>query len=393
MKKLVVTPHKYQKIYDQILARIESGELVPGTRLSGVRALGDQYGCSYHTVRHAFEALAEQGYVKLKSGSGTFVTERAGDLRKSSVPAEKVLRTTDNIGVLLPLRRWGHYVTSLIDHLHDSAEEKKIKLNIRTVKDIDITSASLASEFLEQGCCAIIMPWIGEDQNLNSFRDFASASELPMVIPNPVQGLEANCYRDPHVDMEIHQSGTYLQCRYFQEIGYSNIALLGPAAETAEYFERKLHQYSHWIDRENLPHLIGLVDGSRKDYDRIIKRWSSMKGELAVIAYHDEMALDFMTACQRMGVSVPADFAVLGHNNNPNGLRSEPPLSTMLCPYSYIADGMIAHAIALSRGSSAQLTGKEPQAFYIRESCGGRQRFGKQVDKKVATLLADFNSN
>ncbi len=390
MKALEATPHKYQEICDQILGRIESGELVPGTRLPGVRALGEQYGCNYHTVRHAFETLAELGYVELKRGSGTFVTERAGDFKKRKVSADKVLRTTDKIGVLLPLRRWGHYVTSLIDQLHHSAEAQKIKLNIRTVTEIDINSAGLAREFLEQDCCSIILPWIGEDQNLGNLHDFVRASELPVVTPNPVHGLEANCYRDPHVDLDTYHSGTFLQCRYFQELGFKNIALLGPSAETAEYFERKLLQYSRWIDRENLPNLIGLVDESRKDYDRIIERWSPMKGDLAVIAYHDEMALDFMDACGRNEISVPSDFAVLGHNNNPNGLRADPPLSTMLCPYDYIADGMIAHALALTRSSSAQLGGQEPQAFYIRESCGGRLRLGNRIDEVVASLLDDF---
>ena len=387
---LETVPHKYQEICDQILTRIESGELLPGMRLPGVRALGEQYGCNYHTVRHAFETLAEQGYVELKRGSGTFITERVIDLKKHKISAEKVLRTTDKIGVLLPLRRWGHYVTSLIDQLHHSAEEQGIKLNIRTVTEIDINSASLAREFLEQDCCSIILPWIGEDQNLGNLHDFVRASELPVVTPNPVHGLEPNCYRDPHVDLDTYHSGTYLQCHYFQEMGFKNIALLGPSAETAEYFERKLLQYSRWIDRENLPNLIGLVDESRQGYDRIIKRWAPMKGELAVIAYHDEMALDFMDACDRNGISVPSDFAVLGHNNNPSGLRSVPSLSTMLCPYDYIVDGMIAHAIALTRGSSAQLGGQEPQAFYIRESCGGRLRFGDKIDKMVSDLLADF---
>lgn len=88
MKELDTTPHKYQEICDNILARIESGELEPGTRLPGVRALGEQYGCNYHTVRHAFETLAEQGYVELKRGSGTFVTERATDFKKRKVSTE-----------------------------------------------------------------------------------------------------------------------------------------------------------------------------------------------------------------------------------------------------------------------------------------------------------------
>ncbi|MBN2684764.1 MAG: GntR family transcriptional regulator [Pontiellaceae bacterium] len=390
MKVMETVPHKYQEICDNILARIERGELEQGMRLPGVRALGEKYGCNYHTVRHAFEALAEQGYVELRQGSGTFVTERAGDFQQRKVAAEKVLRTTDKIGVLLPMKHWGYYVTSLIDQLHHSAEAKKIILNIRTVTEIDINSAKLAHEFMEQGCCSIILPWLGEGQNLGDLHDFVRASVLPVVTPNPVHGLEDNCYRNPGVDLDTSRSETYLQCRYFQELGFENIALLGPSAETAEFFERKLLQYCRWIDRENLPNLIGLIDGSRNDYDRIIRRWSKMRGALAVIAYHDEMAMEFMDACHRKGFVVPDDFAVLGHNNNPNGLRADPPLSTMLCPYECIADGMLVHALALSGGRSAQLSGQEPQAFYIRQSCGGRARLGDgAVDALIAGLLKE----
>lgn len=390
MKNLDATPHKYQEICDNILARIESGELPSGTRLPGVRALGEQYECNYHTVRHAFETLAEQGYVELKRGSGTFVTDRASDFKMRKVSAVKVLRTTDKLGVLLPLKQWGHYVTSLIDQLHHSAEEQEIKLNIRTVTEIDINSASLAREFINQDCCAVILPWIGEDQNPADLHDFIRASELPVVLGNPVHGLEANCYRDPKIDLDTSHSGTYLQCRYFQELGYKNIALLGPDTEGAEYFQRKLLQYSRWCDRVNFPNLIGMVDRTPKDYQRILKRWTPYKGKIGVIAYHDEIAIEFMEVCDSKGFSIPADFAVLGHNNNPNGLRSNPPLSTMLCPYDYISNGLLAHAIALSKGSTAQLSGQEPQAFYIRESCGGRLKFGNDIDDTVAALLGDF---
>jgi DNA-binding LacI/PurR family transcriptional regulator len=389
---LDTSPHKYQEICDQILSRIESGELVPGTRLPGVRALGEQYGCNYHTVRHAFETLAEQGYVELKRGSGTFVTERAGDFKKRKVSADKVLKTTDKIGVLLPLKQWGHYVTSLIDQLHHTAEEMGMKLNIRTVTEIDINSASLAREFLEQDCCAIILPWIGEDQHPAGLHDFIRASELPVVLANPAHGLEDCCYWDPRVETDARHSDTYMQCNYFRKLGYGKIALLGPDTEGAEYFQRKLLQYSRWCDREDLPNLIGMVDRSLKDYRRIVKRWAPYKGEIAVIAYHDEIALEFIDAAQEKGFSIPGDFAVLGHNNNPNGLRSNPPLSTMLLPYDYVAKGMIGHALALSRGESAQLTEHEPQAFYIRESCGGRARIGDEgVEAVVNEIMADFH--
>lgn len=386
------TPHKYQGICDDILSRIESGELVPGTRLPGVRALGEEYGCNYHTVRHAFETLAEQGYVVMKRGSGTFVTERATDFKKRKVAADKVLRTTDKVGVLLPLKQWGHYVTSLIDQLHHTAEEMNIKLNIRTVTEIDINSAVLARDFLEQDCCAIILPWIGEDQHPAGLHDFIRASELPVVLANPEHGLEANCYWDPSVEADARHSDTYLQCNYFRKLGFDHIALIGPDGDGAEYFQRKLLTYSRWCDREDYPNLIAMVDRSPKDYRRILKRWAPLKGKLAVVTYHDEIALEFMEEAMAKGYSIPDDFAVLGHNNNPNGLRANPPLSTMLLPYDHVAKGMIGHALALSKGESAQLIKHEPQAFYIRESCGGRARLGQDgVDAVVSELMEDFS--
>jgi DNA-binding LacI/PurR family transcriptional regulator len=389
MEALEPIPHKYLEIYNDILSGIESGELIPGMRLPAMRTLGKQYGCNYHTARHAFDTLERKGYVELKPGSGTFITERVLDLRKRRVSTDKVLRTTDRIGILLPIRRWGHNVTSLIDQLHHSAEDQRVKLIIRMVSEIDVNTVTLAREFMEQDCCCIILPWIGEDQNLGNLHDFVRASELPVVTSRPVQGLEQNCYRNPHPNLDVRHSGTELQGRYFKELGFRNIAFLGPFAETAGYFERKLLQYNRWVDRENLPNLVGLVDGTQEDFERIIKRWEPMKGELAIIACHDSLALEFIGHCRRMDITIPADFSIIGHNNSPNALRSDPPLSTMHCPFDYIANGMISHALALSRGSLEQLDGQEPHTFCIRESCGGRLRLGDRIDEVVTALTGD----
>lgn len=111
-----------------------------------------------------------------------------------------------------------------------------------------------------------------------------------------------------------------------------------------------------------------------------------------MIVYHDEMAIDFMDACQRNEISIPTDFGILGHNNNPLGLRANPPLTTMYSPYTFLANGMLDHALALSAGSSGQVAGREPVAINVRESCGGRARFGNDIDDVVVRLIEDFNN-
>jgi DNA-binding LacI/PurR family transcriptional regulator len=384
--------HKYTKVADDILRRIDSGELAPGSRLPGVRELGEQFGCNYHTVRHALQGIAKKGYLELKPGSGTFVTHKAVDYLKRKVSTDKVLRTTDQLGVLLPLKQWGHYVISLINQLHHSAEKQELKLNIRTVSSIDIQSSVLASEFSNQNCCAILLPWIGKDHQAADLHDFVRASELPVVLPDRIHGLEAHCYRAPDQNRSKTPNETMLQGRYFQLLGYKKIALLGEYADAPEHFQSKVIQYINWVNHEGLPSLLELAEvGGARDFDQIIDRWLPMKGELAVIAYHDELALEFMDACRKRGVDIPADFAIMGHNDNPNGLRSDPALSTMLCPYEYIADGMISHALALSRGSSAQLHHEDPYAFHIRESCGGRRHLGDRIDDVITKLQASFH--
>jgi DNA-binding LacI/PurR family transcriptional regulator len=382
------TPHKYQEICNYIIGQIERGKLRPGMRLPGVRVLGKEYGCNYHTVRHAFSTLARQGYVEMKQGSGTFVKERSG-ANGRTVPAPRFLTPSNYIGVLLPLsQRWGFYITSLIDQLHRTAEIKGLNLNIRTVLEIDAETLGLVDELREQGCCSIIIPWLAPEQEMGNLHDFVRNSSLPVVVPSPIYGLEENCYyRNLSDESALAHSTTHLQCSYFKALGYGNIALLGPSQPGIKYFEQKLLHYSRWMDRENMPNLLGLVDGSDADYERIISRWKQFKGDLAVIAYHDEMALEFISACRRLGVSIPGDIALLGHNNNPDGLRSEPTLSTMLCPYSHIARGMLEHARALADGASAQLSGREPKAFFIRESCGGRLRLGDKVESLAKEIL------
>ncbi len=383
--------HIYTKVADDILQRIESGELSAGTRLPGVRTLGEQFGCNYHTVRHAFKELEKQGYIELRPGSGTFITDKVADHLKQKVSADKVLRNPEELGVLLPLKQWGYYVVSLINQLHHSAEKQGLKLNIRTVSSINIQSAALAKEFCEQDCCAIILPWMGKDQKPADLHDFVRASELPVVLPDLIHGLEHHHYRAPRSKQNNARSATVLQGRYFQSLGYEKIALLGSYNDSPEPLRGKVIQYIDWVNRKNLPTLLGMVEEGKRDFNHIIDRWLPMKGELAVIAYHDELALEFMEACKKRGLDIPTDFALMGHNNNPNGLRSDPALSTMLCPYEYIADGMIAHAVALSCGSSRQLRKQGPHTFYIRESCGGRQKLGDRIDNLTASLIGERN--
>ena len=65
----------YQRVYEDLRARIEQGELRRGAQLASQPALAAEYGVALLTVRHALELLRRGGYVCVEHGRGTFVGE------------------------------------------------------------------------------------------------------------------------------------------------------------------------------------------------------------------------------------------------------------------------------------------------------------------------------
>ena len=70
-----ITPG-YRRIVDDVVARIESGELQPGDQLPSHAQLMQQYGVGNTAVRNAILLLHAKGYTEGHQGKGVFVKER-----------------------------------------------------------------------------------------------------------------------------------------------------------------------------------------------------------------------------------------------------------------------------------------------------------------------------
>lgn len=66
----------YRQVADQLRMLIERGEFRPGDRLPTERELAEQLGISRPTVREALIALEVEGWIRIRVGSGIYVTER-----------------------------------------------------------------------------------------------------------------------------------------------------------------------------------------------------------------------------------------------------------------------------------------------------------------------------
>ncbi len=63
--------YTYVQVANHLAGRIELGEF--STRLPAERALAEEYGVAYQTLRHAMGILRERGLIITRHGRGTFV--------------------------------------------------------------------------------------------------------------------------------------------------------------------------------------------------------------------------------------------------------------------------------------------------------------------------------
>jgi GntR family transcriptional repressor for pyruvate dehydrogenase complex len=82
-------PIQSARLYEQIAAQIEerifNGDLECGDKLPSELELADQFGVSRTAVREAIKALRAKGLVEVQPGRGTFVTDGASQVLRTSL--------------------------------------------------------------------------------------------------------------------------------------------------------------------------------------------------------------------------------------------------------------------------------------------------------------------
>ena len=64
-----------EQLVEQLRYHIAAGTFRPGDKLASTRALAEQVGVSFHTVRKAYQKLADEGMLEVRRGGGYFVTQ------------------------------------------------------------------------------------------------------------------------------------------------------------------------------------------------------------------------------------------------------------------------------------------------------------------------------
>ena len=84
----------YHSVADQIMKLIHDGAFPPGSRLPGERELAERFGVSRVTVRESEIALQALGHIRIKTGSGVYVLDRA-EMSSDGLPGVSAFELTE----------------------------------------------------------------------------------------------------------------------------------------------------------------------------------------------------------------------------------------------------------------------------------------------------------
>ena len=76
----------YERIYGDLLAKIQSGDYQPGDRLPSEKELAELYGVSRITAKKAMDMLAKENQINREPGRGSFVCRPAAVVDKKRKP-------------------------------------------------------------------------------------------------------------------------------------------------------------------------------------------------------------------------------------------------------------------------------------------------------------------
>lgn len=378
----------YEKLLNSLLDEVARAE--PGDRLPTDRELADRWSVNHQTVRRAMDQLVRFRMVERRVGAGTFLvrkpTESLRDgIRNSPPPRGGISRDIKRQVGFLMVQDGDGVAVQLFEHVVRETIARGQQCMLKTLSSLAQGGMEAALQMADEGCYAVILCWsMDAAPSTSDLSEFLEVCPLPVVLGDLVEGFEPWCYETAGAYGQPDEKAMTMAHRYFLELEYERIAFLIPNHAANEALARRLMVYNRLMWEQGRDPLVAMVGPGAPEMDAVVERWTEHRGDLAVICFDDARAVRLLMALHKRQWRLPEDIGVLGFNNISLGKELDPPLSTIQFDYAYVAKAMLNHALALSRGTSAQSRGGARENLVIRKSCGGVLRKADELPDILA---------
>lgn len=374
---------KFRMLATRLRQQIAEGEWSVGGRLPTEQDLARTHEVAINTVRRAINLLVDEGLVRRRQGSGTFV---------AAAPADGGRRRRF-VGVLVPSTSYFYpRVIEGIERVMSAAGVRVILSSSEYNLDLE---AEQTRQLLDAGVDGLLLV-----PNLHLMDDPQRHVEQLRELPVPYVLVERRP-PDPAPDDATpyvctnHVGGGYSAVRHFVELGHQRIGHLGrirtaTAELVAEGFRRAVEDFG-------LPQVpAAVVRRGEWSADQLAAYAQSCKdnGVTAVFCLGDRDAAGLLPHARRLGLTVPDDLAVVAYDDEVADL-GEVPLTAVSPPKTEV--GALAAELLLRRieqGKSTPIHQVQLQPrLAIRASCGAAQAAGRPAAHAVAQPVPGHGGN
>lgn len=359
----------YIQIANDIKAKIASGKLQVGDRLTSQNELVNEYSVSLITVKKALADLNREGVIYSRVGKGTYVANRANHVDFTK------LRT---IGFVLRDLE-SPFFSRILPSAEKKLSEKKFNLLLSSTAGIAEKEESMIQHFLEIGVNGLIIASMSREYIASPVIRKLHEENFPYVVVSYMVDEDIS-----YVGTD-HEEGAFIATQHLIKLGYDRIGYLNGIHDEGSSLLGELRKkgYLGALSR------YGIVYNSEFEYKfRLGGEWNDYESGYkiglqfvdssnhpdAIFAFDDLAALGFQKAVLDSGLRVPQDVAIVGFDDIRRGVTAPVPLTTVHQPLAEV--GEIAVDILFKRitGQPVQNRRILKPTLIVRESCGAKLR-------------------
>lgn len=364
----------YLRVKRDVEGMIDQGLLAGGALVPSDRDLARRFGASLVTVQRALNMLAAEGKVQRVSRKGTIVspTSRPTPMGRSTW------------AVIVPTMEY--FYPPIVHTIEDEARRRGTRIQLSCAGTDLSLERQLIEEYVAEGVSGIIIaPALPEDAS------YTAPGRRPEVgrpsdsldylgeLPVPVVLIDRFGMESPSVAVDSvvkdDFAGMYQSTAHLIQHGYRKIVTFAemPASSRVHEFAQRCKGYhaamaDHGLAIPDLPH----VSSMDIDWNPELIR-TCLNGGMEACVFGDDMSAAMMIRLLRSwNVRVPDDVAVIGFDDEPTCLATDPPLSSVRVPKDEMARKavqMLAERIETGQRGNTRSIILKP-TLIARASCG-----------------------
>lgn len=295
----------WQRIANELIERIESGELPPGTRIESEESLATRLKVPRHVAHRALDELHRKGLVVRQRRWGTVVADR-----RPSLDSQRVAYLLDIAA--------SRFQTDILSHIVHALEDGP-RLMLATSRNDPYREADLLSKLRNEVDGIICYPADG-DANAQVFLDLANDGFPLVLVDRAPRGCEELAVLTDNV------KASELAVRDLIDRGHRRIAFFGSSNDRALSVRERYIGYRNAIESLGyaskpyerwIPLL--LEENSEMMYQTISDGFTVMRNlpepPTAAFCVQDRLGAILMEACTAHGLEVGVDFGLATYND------------------------------------------------------------------------------